>query len=148
MVKATMAAFFRVLQAPTFSDKKRMLNTVMVVDDSETDLLFARIVLERSGVVGRLVLLDSARDALAFLTDPDKPSVDLILLDINMPGMDGFEFLGRYELQCAQPVPVVMLTSSPDPADRVRAHSHAFVREFLIKPLDSAAIAGLSGYVR
>ena len=124
-----------------------MFNTVMVVDDSETDLLFARIVLERSGVARHLVMMDSAREALDFLARPDNPVIDLILLDINMPGMDGFEFLGRYGQQCAQPAPVVMLTSSPDPADRVRAQLHSFVRDFLTKPLSPALAAGLSARV-
>lgn len=47
-----------------------MLNTVMVIDDSEIDLLFARIVLERSGVAQQLVLLESAQAALALLVGP------------------------------------------------------------------------------
>ena len=125
-----------------------MFNTVMVVDDSESDLLFTQIVLERSGVARQLVLMDSARRALDFLAQPGNPAIDLILLDINMPGMDGFEFLDSYEQQCAQPTSVVMLTSSPDPADRVRALQHRCVRDFLAKPLNPALAAGLAGLVR
>ena len=121
-----------------------MLNTVMVIDDSEIDLLFARIVLERSGVAHQLVLLESAQAALALLVGPPALAVDLILLDINMPGMNGFEFLAAYGQQCAHPAPVMMLSSSPDPADRAQALRHGFVRDYLTKPLAPAMAARLA----
>ncbi len=119
---------------------------VMLIDDSETDLLYTRIVLERSGLGCEIVTFESARDALAHLQAAvDDDGIELILLDINMPGMDGFEFLDAYEARMqarnraqtqARQAPVAMLTSSPDPADRVRAQRHACVRGYRTKPLD------------
>ena len=119
-----------------------MHKTVMVVDDNETDLLLTRLTLERSGITGHLVLMRSAGDALAHLAGTG-PAVDLILLDVNMPGMDGFEFLDRHARRDLPPVSVVMLSASIDPADRARALAHAFVLDYLIKPLDLAKTAGL-----
>lgn len=124
-----------------------MQKTVMVVDDSETDLLLTRLILEKSGIAGRLVLMRSAVDALVHLAGPG-PVVDLILLDVNMPGMDGFDFLDRHAQQALPPVPVVMLSGSPDPADRSRALAHSFVLDFISKPLDLAKTAGLQALLQ
>lgn len=120
-----------------------MLQRVMLIDDSESDLLFGRIMLERSGVVGEVLAAESGAEALRRLAEPEGESVDLVLLDINMPGMDGFAFLDRWCRGDGRSPAVVMLTSSPDPGDRVRAAAFPCVRGYLIKPLDRAAVVEL-----
>ena len=116
---------------------------VIVIDDNELDLLYARIVLERTQPAIEVQTFDSARDALLALQGPADPP-DLILLDINMPGMNGFEFLAAQKALSEASragAPVVMLTSSPDAQDRERAFAFAAVRGYLIKPIDIAAAA-------
>jgi CheY-like chemotaxis protein len=119
---------------------------VLLIDDSESDLLFTRIVLERSGEPWEIRSFDDARDALAHLEQPGRPPVDLILLDINMPGMNGFEFLEACERSAAASetrAVVVMLTSSPDPSDRARALAFPAVRGYVTKPIDIPSARGL-----
>lgn len=110
---------------------------VMLVDDSEPDRLFASIVLGRSGCPLEVREFESAPDALAALATAPKPPA-IILLDINMPGMDGFAFLRAFEQlpedrRCG--TSVVMLSSSPLDSDRERALSHAAVKDYVVKPL-------------
>lgn len=119
---------------------------VLMIDDNENDLLFTRIALQRSGVEYQVQACERAQEALTLLTADLPRRPDIILLDINMPVMDGFGFLRAFEaLPAAQRghTVVVMLSSSSDPADRARAAGHACVRGFLNKPLDKAAAAGL-----
>jgi CheY-like chemotaxis protein len=123
-----------------------MLKRVMLIDDNDADLLYTRIVLERSGAAKEVLAFESARDALAALAASPGPDVDLILLDINMPGMNGFDFLRAYEqLPAARrgQAVVVMLTSSPDPVDRERAASFGSVKGYVVKPLDRDAARAL-----
>lgn len=122
-----------------------MLDRILLIDDSEPDLIYTRIVLERAKVVREIVDFESARDALAWLERPDCPGVDLILLDINMPGMNGFDFLRAYEaVTVRRRTPsVVMLSSSADPADRRCAEGFGSVRGFVTKPLASGQAQGL-----
>lgn len=127
-----------------------MHHVVMLIDDSDADLLFTRIVIERSGGGWEVIGFEEARAALDYLQAPQSQPVDLILLDINMPGMNGFEFLAAYEqlrdAHQARAV-VVMLTSSPDPGDRARALSFEAVRGYVTKPIDVESVRGLSKYL-
>ena len=62
----------------------------------------------------------------------------LIFLDINMPVMDGWEFLESFEsfpLQLKESCTIVMLTTSFNPDDKSRAQKHPAVHKYLIKPL-------------
>lgn len=124
---------------------------VLMVDDNENDLLFTRIALQRCGVDYEVQAFERAHEALDMLSTRPDHGVDLILLDINMPGMDGFGFLQAFEalppVQRGRAV-VVMLSSSSDPADHTRAAGHASVRGFLSKPLTKAAAADLVQLVR
>ena len=123
---------------------------VMLIDDSEADLLFSRIIVSRAGLCEDVLAFDSARTALEHLSRPEGEEVDMILLDINMPGMDGFQFLAAYEHLCRErtaPAAVVMLTSSPDPRDRAQAQAFDCVRGYVVKPINLAAARQLAELV-
>lgn len=126
------------------------LKEVLLVDDSEPDLLYTQIVVESASIAEQVVPFDTASAALEFLQRPEGHDADVILLDINMPEMNGFEFLDAYEKlhasQQARAV-VVMLTSSPDPKDRARALAYACVKDYIVKPIDREAARGLAELV-
>lgn len=118
-----------------------VLGRVMLVDDEQIDQMIYKRVLNRSGMATDIVGFVYASDALEYLADPASPKVDLILLDINMPGMNGFEFLEAASdtLGSQAEIPVViMLTTSLSPADRARAAGFGAVKAFLNKPLEQA----------
>jgi len=123
-----------------------MARRIMLIDDYESDLLFTRLMLERCDQQYEVVEYDSAQEALQYLQSHPGHGISVILLDINMPGMNGFEFLQAYEMLAATKqaeAVVVMLTSSPDPRDRARAESFGSVRGYITKPIDKATASGL-----
>lgn len=115
-----------------------MISNVMLVDDEEFDQMIYKRVLERSGIVENIHPFFYAEDALSFLKSTERPQIDVIFLDINMPRMSGFEFLeiAKSELDAdfADAV-IVMLTTSLDPSDQARAARYEIVRDFINKPL-------------
>ena len=115
------------------------LKQVLIIDDSDADLLFTRLILEGEGVAEDVLCFETAPQALEYLQRPQGHHADIILLDINMPEMNGFAFLDVYDkLHAAQQARalVVMLTSSPDPTDRARADSYQCVKGYVVKPID------------
>lgn len=114
------------------------LRRILVVDDNDDDLFFAQIVLKAACVAAGVDLKETGQLALDYLASPQGQEVDIILLDINMPEMSGFEFLDLYQPLYDQGLvqaPVVMHTSSSAPADRSKASAYGCVRGYLVKPI-------------
>lgn len=86
----------------------------------------------------------NGKEALDALKNQEVPSAHLILLDINMPVMNGWEFLDRLnELGLARDAEVAMVSSSVDPRDKARTEAYPMVKDYLLKPVTRENIAQL-----
>ncbi len=117
------------------------ITRIMLVDDSESDNYFHKIVIQDTGKNVEVEDCVEATDALKRITEAvagERPMPDLILLDINMPALDGWQFLDAYSdivpPHYTTPV-VVMLSNSANPSDKARADSVPIVRGYCAKPL-------------
>lgn len=114
---------------------------VMVVDDAEIDRFLAKKVLTKHAFAKEVLPLDSATNALNYLSENQENREalpDLIFLDINMPKMNGFDFLEEYKKlpeAVKKKCIIVMLSSSLLPEDRELAMNNPYVCQFLNKPL-------------
>lgn len=119
----------------------KKLGCVLLIDDDESTNFINEFVIDNEDCAEEIVSTESGEDALNLLKpekDPEPLRPDLIFLDVNMPGMNGWEFLQEYE-QLPQDVRensvVVVLTTSPNPDDKQRAETFPEVKEFINKPL-------------
>jgi len=129
---------------------EKPLGTVMLIDDEQVDQMMYKRILKRSGLAGELISYTYAEEALDYLMHDATPSVDLILLDINMPRMTGFEFLKKAQDVLGpefESSVVIMLTTSLNPQDRTMAESFASVKGYISKPLHLADVEGLARIV-
>lgn len=123
---------------------------LMIIDDNEIDLYVSSMILERSSIDCKIVTKLSAMEAINYLNEISKETSqipDLILLDINMPEMDGFGFLdvfGSMNDGIKNKTKIVMLTSSNDPGDIKRAGEYDYVKDYFLKPLNFESIQNLS----
>ncbi|MBO9204499.1 MULTISPECIES: response regulator [Niastella] len=127
---------------------KVKLNCILLVDDDEPTNFLNRLAVEELACIDYIKVIPGAREALEYLScarNPEPlnrecPTPEIIFLDINMPAMDGWEFLEKYE---ALPeahkgsIIVVMLTTSFNPEDELKARNIQSVNEFRNKPLTS-----------
>ncbi|MFZ5456082.1 MAG: response regulator [Pseudomonadota bacterium] len=123
------------------------LRTVMLIDDNDADNFFHGMMIERAGLASELLVFEWAEKALEWFRAHPDHTVDLILLDINMPRMNGFEFLEHFhQLPAAQQADarVCMLSSSPLDSDRERAFAFPRVIDFIVKPLGDDFLSQLT----
>ena len=124
---------------------KKKLDCILLIDDDEPTNILHQIIIDDAEVAHSVQVAESATEALDYLSKSNDGSgmmrvqhPDLIFLDINMPGMDGFEFLKKYKSLTQQhtlETVVIMLTTSLNPDDEAKARSVTEVQDYLNKPL-------------
>jgi len=114
---------------------------ILIVDDSPAFNHLTKLALQRSGLDCQIIDVSNGQRAIQYLADAEKYP-DMILLDINMPVMDGFEFLEEYaKMKCAGTSIVYMLTSSSQDIDKLRAKAFGVVKDYFEKPLGVDSLA-------
>jgi CheY-like chemotaxis protein len=109
---------------------------ILLVEDDQVDTMTVMRALKEIHVTNPLVHLENGEDAVNYLRDPQKEKPCIILLDLNMPIMNGIEFLqvvkNDSKLRC---IPVVVLTTSEEQQDKVNSFNLG-VAGYMAKPVD------------
>ncbi len=113
---------------------------ILLVDDNEGDILLTREALDDARIINKISIAHDGIEALDFLhknpphQDTDMP--DLILLDINLPKMDGTEVLGIIKTDPElKRIPVIMLTTSSNEKDILASYDN-YANCYITKPVD------------
>lgn len=113
-----------------------MEKSIILVDDSPDDVQLFLRTCRQVGIGNPIITFDSADSALKYLTDTSNPLPAIVVLDLKMPGRDGFYALAELKARpLLNQLIVVVLTTSSHTSDIVRAYEMG-ANSFLTKPLD------------
>ncbi len=109
---------------------------ILLVEDDLIDRMTVKRALKEINVTNRLDIVGNGEEALAFLGKKENIRPCIILLDLNMPRMNGLEFMKRARQDgLIKGIPVIVLTTSKDDHDRIESFD-LNVAGYMIKPVD------------
>ena len=114
----------------------RSKRPILLIEDDKVDAMSVKRALDEIKVTNRLDIAGNGEEALLFLRNPENKKPCVILLDLNMPKMNGIEFLriAKQDKKLRR-IPVVVLTTSEEEQDRVNSFDLG-VAGYMIKPVD------------
>ena len=123
----------------------KKINCILLVDDNAADNEYHKIIITQAGVCDHIKVALDGLKALEYIKnsakkdqEKDYPKANLIFLDINMPRVNGFEFLEKYknlDEKLKSEIVIVMLTTSLNPDDKKKAENFKEINSFIHKPL-------------
>lgn len=121
------------------SDKNSSSPTIFVIDDDEINNVIVSTYIKRYHITDSYHVFDSAIKALNYIKENGEDVVpEIIILDVKMPDMDGFEFLDEYEPLAKsynKKTSVYMLSSSVRMNDKERSFQYDSVVDYIEKPM-------------
>lgn len=112
----------------------------ILVDDSLLDLFIHKKLITVSNLSNSIVTYDSAEDALQYLkANENIIEESIILLDLQMPGMNGFEFVDAYAQlgsSLHSKIRIFILSSTVDQGDILKAQANPYIEDMISKPVD------------
>lgn len=125
--------------------KEECLLTILLVEDDQTHAFLVKKNLRRGGFENNIITIDNGEEALEFLFAEgryiDRPLPDplLVLLDLNMPGINGYQVLERMKANPAtRKIPVIVLTTTDEPREINRCYELG-CNLYITKPVDNQA---------
>jgi len=114
----------------------RSFKPILLVEDDQVDAMTVKRALKEIKVTNRLDIVNNGEAALTFLKNSENEKPGIILLDLNMPKMNGIEFLKIAKKDDSlKKIPVVVLTTSKEDQDKVDSFNLG-VAGYMIKPVD------------
>jgi CheY-like chemotaxis protein len=109
---------------------------ILLVEDDQVDVMTVKRALKEINVTNPVVNLENGEEALKYLRDPESEKPCIILLDLNMPIMNGIEFLQvmKHDARLKR-IPVVVLTTSEEEQDKINSFDLG-VAGYMAKPVD------------
>lgn len=123
-----------------------MLEILCVVDDDKIFTYLLKRIIEKARIAKEIIFFENGREALDYLIDHQGNGLklpQLILLDINMPILDGWQFLqeyGKLKPEVVNPISICMMSSSTDIEDYDRAMHSGHVMDYLQKPVQGPSL--------
>ena len=109
---------------------------ILLVEDDQVDAMTVKRALKETHVTNPVVTLENGEEALKYLRDPESAKPCIILLDLNMPIMNGIEFLQVMKHdEKLRATPVIVLTTSEEQQDKVSSFNLG-VAGYMAKPVD------------
>ena len=119
------------------------LNCILLVEDEPTTNFLHKILIQNTDCAKQTISKENGQEALDYLLNPNSVTPDIIFLDINMPVMNGWEFLDEYahiDEEKKAKIVIIMLSTSLNPADYQRAIEMEMVNGFQNKPLSAETL--------
>jgi CheY-like chemotaxis protein len=117
----------------------KKINLACIIEDEPMHLYITKKLLDLTGMVESLLIFNNGKEAYDKLKAIFKASEklpELILLDLNMPIWDGWQFLDEFtKIPIQTKVIIYILTSSNNPDDLKRAESYNMSKNYLVKPI-------------
>lgn len=123
----------------------KKINCILLVDDNQADNKYHEIIITEAAVCNYIKIVKDGKQALEYILKAaisengnEYPKAELIFLDINMPRMNGFEFLEEYHKlddKIKAHSVIIMLSTSSNPDDKKKAKGFREVSSFVTKPL-------------
>jgi len=118
-----------------------MLEILCVIDDDKIFTYLLKRIIEKAKIAREIIFFENGRDAIDYLSSHKEDALklpQLILLDINMPILDGWQFLNEYgklKPDVPRPISICMMSSSSEAEDYDRAMDSGYVMDYLQKPV-------------
>ena len=128
------------------------IDTTCLIDDDRIFIFAAKRIIKAADFCDHVTIFNNGAEALKGLRDTLKSGnniPDLILLDLNMPIMDGWQFLDEFvKLENSKKITLYIVSSSIDPADAEKAKQYEQITDFIVKPITKEAMTSIIASIK